>query len=415
VKPPGNAPVKPPGNAPDKPPGETPGETPGNAPGGFLDVWGGHARLRPEISWGEIYESYEGCCLHQAQQEAVTNRAFLERIRAEMPANAGQVHYDYVVETDALHAELVKGRPAPDPNLADAGTLALRDTAWIYSCKAKTGRHISHALRKKAGDLKGAQMRHDYALAAKLRAAGVSPFRKSPSRNACVGLFSGLAEEFPAFRNLNLFAHVARRRRNKTHKALLAWFSSKRRRAATAHVLVTSGPRVPLDERRTVKARFTWLTRKISKLNDAPWMRRLGVQVIMRSSETGDLVERVTLPGGAAGWRVIMDAAGRVLVHVHAHILLYKSRWLTCDEADELKQRLEGHFKTYCGFDRPVENPREIVKYVTKTADLAFLSPAQLKLLHENMYRGRHCTPLGVLKARIPAGKGFDFIDHGRF
>jgi hypothetical protein len=246
-------------------------------------------------------------------------------------------------------------------------------------------------------------LKTDYALAAKLKAAGISPFQKNPRKMTVVGCFSGLTENMPAFRNLVLFGSVARRKRAKTLRELMHWLSSKKRMKETAHWVFTTGPLIPLDEGKRVRRAFGQMGRKISKLNALPFMRRLGVQVILRQSETGDLVRKVTDEKGVARWRVKVDGLGRVLVHAHAHVLLHKSRWLTCDEALELHQGIEAHMGGLCSPDGVLLSPREACKYVTKTADLTALSPGQLRLVHENLFRAHLCQPLGALRERIRA------------
>jgi hypothetical protein len=285
----------------------------------------------------------------------------------------------------------------------DEGQVARRASAWVFACKNKTGRVTSGPSARKANDHKSRMLKTDYALAAKLKAAGVSPFQKNPREMTIIGCYSGLTETIPTFRNLVLFGSVARRKRAKTLRELMHWLSSKKRMRETAHWVFTAGPRIPLCEGKKVRAAFEQLGRKISKLNAAPFMKRLGVQVILRQSETGDLVEKRADANGVSRRFVKVDEKGRVLVHAHAHVLLHKSRWLTCDEALELHREIEAHMGALCSPDGVLQSPREACKYVTKTADLTALSPEQLRLVHENLFRAHLCQPLGALRERIRA------------
>ncbi len=163
---------------------------------------------------------------------------------------------------------------------------------------------------------------------------------------------------------------------------------------------------------RDIPARLDEFTRRLSKLNH--WMRKnYGVEIVIRATEFG------TLENHEDGNRRAEKETGRIsfvldpqtgklepTYHPHFHCVVYSRRgYMNKERWTELCEGVRRRWKCHCDFDGVIENPREIVKYVTKPGDVLKLDLAQLREFFEATTNRRLVVPMGALRSEIATRK----------
>lgn len=161
-----------------------------------------------------------------------------------------------------------------------------------------------------------------------------------------------------------------------------------------------------------IPARLDEFNKRLRKLNH--WMRKnYGVEIIIRATEFG------TLESHEDGNRVAERDTGRInfelnaqtgkaepTYHPHFHCVVYSRRgYIEKDRWTELCEKVRARWKCHCDFSGVIENPREIVKYVTKPGDVLKLDLPQLREFFEVTTNRRLVVPMGELKREIAARK----------
>ena len=163
---------------------------------------------------------------------------------------------------------------------------------------------------------------------------------------------------------------------------------------------------------RDIPARLDEFNKKLRKLNH--WMRKTyGVEIIIRATEFGTLESRED------GSNVAEADTGRInfelnaetgkaepTYHPHFHCVVYSRRGYMKKEAwTAMCERVRARWGFHCDFAGVIENPREIVKYVTKPGDVLKLDLPQLREFFEATTNRRLVVPMGALKSEISARK----------
>jgi len=142
----------------------------------------------------------------------------------------------------------------------------------------------------------------------------------------------------------------------------------------------TSGDRVPLEG---VRERISWLHRRLSKLNAQPFFQALGIRIVFRSTEHGE---------------VRRDELGKATFHIHAHVIVHLEKKLTKERWSELLANVRGWWKHHFKDAKCIRQAREACKYVVKPEDLDQLIDSELAELHHQLFRLHLVQCLGELK-----------------
>lgn len=204
----------------------------------------------------------------------------------------------------------------------------------------------------------------------------------------------------PCLRRLNVFPIIQQARRSGMVAQAECYVGDEKRCPYVRMLTVTAGVRVALDPDDTAPLR-RYLSRfhqRIGRLNSQPWMLEHGLELVLRSTEFGSL----TVQEGEDKGKVHRDAAGRLLLHPHAHCLLQFNKGPV---PRQIWRRMLGrngefrrHFGAHLDVTQEICNIREALKYPLKPADTDVMEPAELRALHEVVFRMRMVAPLGAFK-----------------
>ena len=177
------------------------------------------------------------------------------------------------------------------------------------------------------------------------------------------GLHSKEFKKLDGYKNINFLPSVAQKNRSsKTKEMELFLKHNKNCRMWT----FTAGVRCNLSQ---LKAKCKWMHRKLSKLNDQPFMKNLGARFVFRATEFGELAS---------------IGHDDISLHPHMHALLHLDRYLSPMDWSYLLTRIQAFWGVYCKDCGKIQNSRELVKYCVKPSDLDGLNNVQLiKLYHE--------------------------------
>ena len=177
-----------------------------------------------------------------------------------------------------------------------------------------------------------------------------------------MGLHSEQFKKVEQYRNIIFLPSVAQKNRRDNVKKLEYFLKhNKNCRMWT----FTAGPRTNLAKLRpTVK----WMHRRLSKLNDQPFMKQYGARFVFRSTEFGELGE---------------IGHDDLSLHPHMHALLQLERYLRPEDWSYLLSRIVAYWGVYCRDCGRIQNSRELVKYCVKPSDLDGLNSVQLIKLYQ--------------------------------
>lgn len=258
---------------------------------------------------------------------------------------------------------------------ASVDSLSPAERVFIEICKAQTGRELPDDIKERQNQARALLLAQSYRIARALESEGIPAFGES--KLTLVGVLSGECIELPDFRNIVFIPSVAQRKRHKMLKHL-EYFMQQH--PYSRMWVFTSGNRVPLHG---VRDRITWLHRRLSKLNAEPFFQALGVRIVFRSTELGE-VQR--------------DESGTVTFHIHAHVIVHLEKKLSKDRWSELLANVRDWWKHHFSDAKRIQQARESCKYVVKPGDLDQLTNPELAELHHQLFRLHLVQCLGELK-----------------
>ena len=296
--------------------------------------------------------------------------------------------------------------------------LELLDPGQLYDylSRAETGAWVDEpTLQKRRGEARLLR-EQTVKIADTLKAQGIETYRSDGFFFWFYKIHSAELEELLPFCRSMMLPSVAASVRRPMLKALEYFLE---RNPFCRMWTFTSGGRVPVEG---VRERVQYLHRKLSDLNAQPWMQKLGVEIVFRSTElgtpefhSGKISPAKRHKEAARFGRIERGKDGEPLYHVHAHCMVHlKSGYidplLWSDLFHEIDKFWAHHWS---GGERDKEgransiirNAREVCKYVTKPAELLKLSGPQLSDLYRALRRLKLVQPLGTLAEEIRARK----------
>ena len=293
------------------------------------------------------------------------------------------------------------GRPMPLGEAEDADFAPVERDVWYRSiaaaqaayyalCESETGHVIPAEIHERRRKEREKLRRQSHSIASALEGVGVDAYRNTAWQLWRVGLHSGDVEAVPCFRNLCLIPWVAARNRQPLVAALEWWLE---RHPFARFWTFTGGQRCRVSE---LEFRVRQMHAKLSNLNQADFMRWAGAEIVFRSTELGTLEVR-----HESGGELEHDQGG-AWYHPHMHCVVHLRngplapaawRQLLCDV-----WAFWGH---YWDDDSLIRSPKECVKYVSKPGDVVSLAeraPAELRQLHEALFRLHLVQPMGELR-----------------
>lgn len=257
------------------------------------------------------------------------------------------------------------GVGAPDPELDDFVSVLCRNT----------GQEINRLTwEKRQGELRLLKDQ-TRVLADRLEQGGVNT--RGDGQVALVGVVTGQVQELESWRNINLLPVVAQRNRNDILNDF-KYFSSTH--SYLRYFVVTSGVRCPVEE---IGERLKWLHSHVRRFGVSKLAKENGVELVLRADE-------VTIKRGADGLPSY---------HVHLNLVLDFKRRLGSSGYSEFMKGFHEFFGGVqlkdCG---KIVDSREVVKYVTKPADVMSLEVEELVALHHQLFRCHLVQPMGEFK-----------------
>jgi hypothetical protein len=287
-----------------------------------------------------------------------------------------------------------------------SGRFFARCEAVLQSiCRDETGQFETDEQTSKRISKENKLKRQAAIICEALETQGVIAFRADNWQLKIVGIHSHEITEIPGYRRICLNPFVA----NRLRLRVLNWlqYFAQGKEDSLRFWTFTSGVRCTTDE---LEDRITWLHGRISDLNAQPFMRKVGVRIILRATEFGSLENRNRKAkhtdrdetGGT-----IEKVNGRWMYHPHAHCIVWMSKGPLHPWA---WKRLMRHVWRFwgCNWDegRRIRDVREAVKYVVKPGDMVRLAvhdPAELARLHTVLYRKKLVQPMDELAAQMRA------------
>ena len=176
------------------------------------------------------------------------------------------------------------------------------------------------------------------------------------------GLTSGQSKKLESYRNIIFLPSVAQKNRGDHTKQLQLFLKHNQNCRMWTF---TAGPRCNLDK---LHENVKWMHRRLSKLNDQPFMKKYGCKFVFRSTEFGELAE---------------NGNEDISLHPHMHSLMKLDHYLRPEDWSKLLARIQAFWGVYCKDCGKIMNSRELVKYCVKPSDLDGLNNVQLiKLYH---------------------------------
>ena len=259
------------------------------------------------------------------------------------------------------------------------------ENSYIGICKETTGKLVDPEQWSKGQNFRRKLHEQSLAIADKLESVGFDAYEDRDL--TLVGLCSEQAIEITSFRQVRFIPEVARRKRKTLFKDV-EFYASTRPKLRTW--TMTGGPRIGFDG---LGDRIHTMHRMVSKLNDQPFMKDAGVQVLFRATELGTIKREISK-------RVRIKGSVEVpTFHPHCHLLIELERYLDPVDWEVLLAKVSrfwgtSHWKD-CGVLR---DTRELVKYCAKPDDLQELSGLELLTLQNILTRVRHYECLGGLR-----------------
>lgn len=211
-------------------------------------------------------------------------------------------------------------------------------------------------------------------IADRLEAEGIRARDKRPDL-VIVGHVTGCVDEAETYRPIYILPVVAQRERHGMLQAFELFRKEHPQGSYFRFAVVTFGPRIPL--RGSLRSSIQKLQRRISRWSsDAS--ARYGLRVVLRATE------------------FTIDAAKTF--HVHCNIIFFPRKRLSEGVWDECLKWSRGFFGAHWHDSGLLKEPREVVKYVTKPADVLRLSGPELAWLYAETRRCKLVQPMGEFR-----------------
>jgi len=236
-------------------------------------------------------------------------------------------------------------------------------------------------------------LRQSLEIAERLESVGVTAFRDTPYAIYRYAVHSGRVEKLPSFRRIAFIPSVAQSIRAPVVSALEYFLE---RHPFCRFWTFTSGPRVPICE---IRDRIRELHRRLSKLNDAPFMLSAGARLVFRSTEYGT---PETADSFDSGGEIDRDDNGRVMLHPHAHCVVWLAKGpLPPKQWAALLKQVWAYWGDHWDEGSTIRNARELCKYVTKPSAILGLSGEELGALAHQTRRLKLVQTMGILAREI--------------
>lgn len=258
---------------------------------------------------------------------------------------------------------------------ASVDGLSAAERVFLEISEAQTGRELPDDVKERQDAARALLLAQSYRIADALESQGIRAYGES--KLTLVGVLSGKTVELPDFRNIVFIPSVAQRKRHKMLKDL-EYFMQEH--PYSRMWVFTSGERTPLQD---VRKRIMWLHRRLSKLNAQPFFQALGIRIVFRSTELGE---------------VIRDEADTPTFHIHAHIIVNLEKKLSRERWSDLLASVRSWWKFHFKDSKCIQQAREACKYVVKPGDLDQLTDAELAELHHQLFRLHLVQCLGDFK-----------------
>lgn len=274
--------------------------------------------------------------------------------------------------------------------------LSYRQRLWLEIMCRDTG-DAADPTKRAESELRRQDLRNlSLKIVQDLEAQGIECFRVDDVVIWVQGLHSGIVDVPPRFRRLTLLPAVAAQLRQPVLDAV-GYFTQLRPMARTA--VFTTGPRTKLSELRPV---IQELNRNLSKLN-YELRKRFAVEIALRSNELGSPEYDETGAARADAGEIARDLDGEPTFHVHAHVIMHHlgGQPLSREQWSELLRFIGERWPAWwkdCGV---IEDPRELVKYITKPREIALLMPAEKARLYHQLLGLKMLQPMGALRKEI--------------
>lgn len=194
---------------------------------------------------------------------------------------------------------------------------------------------------------------------------------------------SRVAIPLPVIRRVNFFPEQAAARRAPMLKEVECYLA---RHEWARMATFTAGERVAT---RDIRATHSALTRRLSKMANEDWFKKRA-EIVFRAVEFG--TPKLSAQTGDWTW------------HVHAHTVFRPLRRMQTKWWNAFLKRVGRYMGAHWDAGKKVENPRELVKYPVKPADLAVLraigGPMAVREFFEATYKLRITETLGTLRAQ---------------
>ena len=272
------------------------------------------------------------------------------------------------------------GDAGVDARVSERGTastdsLSAAERVFLEICKAQTGRELPEDIKERQNQARALLLAQSFRIADALQSEGIPAY--GDSKLTLVGVLSGECVELPDFRNIVFIPSVAQRKRHKMLKHL-EYFMQEH--PYSRMWVFTCGNRTKLED---VRETIGWLHRRLSRLNAEPFFQALGVHIVFRSTELGE---------------VRRDDLGNATFHVHAHVIVNLDKKLSNDRWSELLGRVRKWWKHHFSDSKCIQQARESCKYVVKPGDLDILTNPELARLHHQLFNLHLVQCLGELK-----------------
>ena len=284
--------------------------------------------------------------------------------------------------------------------MIDLTAFKARENSYRLICENNTGEILGAEKWEEIKGRRAVRRQQTEEIASRLESVGVDCRDLSGESLFRVAVASGVAEEIPLWRHINFLPEVGARNRERFLAPLTHWLGKSANRH-TRYFVCSGGPRVLISEQR---ACFQRVHRRLSDMNAEPWFKGLGLKMVWRSSEVGDLRRGRRFP---VRQRVYMDSGGLrheheftsgVTVNCHANVLIKCSRALGGEEWAAVLQRMERYMGARVQDNREIIEARECVKYVMKPEDVLALSAEELKAMFWSLFRLHMVQPMGELR-----------------
>lgn len=226
-------------------------------------------------------------------------------------------------------------------------------------------------------------------IARMLEKAGFDPYTDRPGLTL-LGLCTGLTKELPSYKDLNFIPVVAKRKRNRMLQEASAYFDMECETSIVRMWTFTQGVRFPMFDgvagREDFRRRWAEFHKRLNRLS-AYLRKTWAIEFLYRGTE---------LAGSKNGF--LPDERGRPTFHLHSHVAVRLHKKLSPSDWNLMLRDVGSRWGDVWDEGGRLENPRELIKYVCKPADLLALLPDQLAQMMECTKGLSFARPLGSLR-----------------